>query len=142
MQFEFEFDFEWNQNKLLIRNNFNENLNYYLYGVFFSKKIFIVQSIWVHKNLRGKKISIKLFYNLCILLYKKIGSLNTYIVLDDCSGTSYNNNLYSKLDFLVLNSKNRWTTIKNYEIQNNLNPNEKRRIFAYKLYLKTKSLLI
>lgn len=106
-----------NYSKLLIKNIENDIL-YYIHGCVEKKKkrnliCFVVQSIYIQPEYRGKKISYLLFYHLCIQLYIKFG-WNVAMVLDDCSGIDYQNNLYSKLNFLVLNANNRWVRPKNF----------------------------
>jgi hypothetical protein len=108
-----------NYTKLLIKNIENE-LFYYIYGCVEKRKAknknliyFVVQSIYIQPEYRGKKISYLLFYNLCTQLSIKFG-WSVALVLDDCSGLDYQNNLYSKLNFLVLNANKRWVRPKNF----------------------------
>lgn len=89
--------------------------------------VFYVPDVYVSENMRGKKGSFYLFYNLCLYLINNHPNNHIFLILDDCSGYDYKSNIYAKLGFFVeqdndnLVNPEHWT-----KDEYNDNPNELR----------------
>lgn len=89
---------------------------------------FYVADLYVCPEMRNKKNSFYLFYNLCIYLHKLHKNNEIFLKLDDCTGYDYKNNIYSKMGFFVeQNEENKLVnTLDWYRDEYNNNPNENR----------------
>jgi len=89
--------------------------------------VFYVPDVYVAENMRGKKVSFYLFYNLCLYLINKYPNNHIFLILDDCSGYDYKSNIYAKLGFYVEQDNDILVTPEDWtKDEYNDNPNEMR----------------
>lgn len=114
------------------------DLNYQSYD--FQILLFYVPDVYVSENMRGRKSSFYLFYNLCLYLINTHPNNHIFLTLDDCSGYDYKSNIYAKLGFFVEQDNDTIVTPEKWiKDEYNDNPNEMRYGYAPLIIQKYKN---